>query len=143
MKRFLNVALAVIFLASALAIGAQSQTPSAQRVTATIPFEFMVGNKMLPAGKYTITVVNPSSDRKALQIRRMNGHSSAIVLTNNVIVSIDDNSKLVFDHYDDRYVFARAQLAGDSTSLAALRAKSEQKQLARANKKSTVIIAAD
>ena len=82
MKRFFNISLAIIILASALTIGAQAQTSSAQKVIATIPFAFTVGNKTLPAGKYTITVVNPSSDRKILQIRSMNGRSSAMVQTN-------------------------------------------------------------
>ncbi len=143
MKRFFNITIAVVILASALAIGVHAQTNSAQRVIATIPFTFTVGTKTLPAGKYTIMVLNPSSDRRALQIRSMDGRSSAIVLTNGVIGNVVDNSKLIFDHYNDRYVFARVQLAGDSTSLAALRSKTEQKQLAKANKKSLVVVAAE
>jgi hypothetical protein len=143
MKRFFNIPLAIIILASALTIGAQAQTSSAQRVIATIPFSFTVGNKTLPAGKYTITVVNPSSDRRILQIRSMNGRSSAMVMTTGVIADVAENSKLVFDRYDDHYVFAKAQLAGDSTILAAPRSKHEQKQIARANKKSVVVIAAE
>ena len=64
-----------------LAVSAHAQTSSVQRMTATIPFEFSVGKTTLPAGKYTITVLNPTSDRKPLQIRSVNGRSSAIVLT--------------------------------------------------------------
>lgn len=143
MKRFFNITIATILLAGALTIDAHAQTSSAQRVVANIPFAFIVGSKTLPAGKYAITVLNPSSDRKALQIRSMEGRASAIVLTNGVVGTLADNSKLIFDHYDDRYVFARAQIAGDSTSLAALRAKPEQKQWAKANKKSLVVIAAE
>ena len=141
MKQFFNITIAVIFFASVLTIAAEAQT-SAQRVTATVPFAFVVGNKTLPAGKYAITVLNPSSDRKALQIRSSDGQSSAIILTNGVIGTLAENSKLIFDHYDDQYVFARAQIAGESTSLAALRGKSELKQLAKANKKSLVVVAA-
>ena len=141
MKRFFNILVANIILATALAAGAQAQTT--QRVIANIPFAFTANNKTLPAGKYTITVLNPSSDRKALQIRSMNGRYSAVVLTNGVIGSITDNSKLVFERYDDRYFFAQAQMAGESTSLAALKSNKEQKQLvATAKKKSTVVIVA-
>jgi len=143
MKRFFNMLFAIIILATALTAGAQAQTSSTQRVIANIPFAFTVGNKTLPAGKYTITVVNPSSDRRALQIRSMNGRSSAIVLTNAISGHVSDSSKLVFERYDDRYFFAQAQLSGDSTTLAALRSKSEHKQLvATAKKRSIVIIVA-
>jgi len=143
MKRLTNITFAIIILATALAAGAQAQGSSSPRVIANIPFAFTASNKNLPAGKYTITVLNPSSDRKALQIRSMDGRFSATVLTNNLIGSIADNSKLVFERYDDRYFFARAQLAGDATTLAALRSHKEQKHLmATAKKKSLVVIVA-
>ncbi len=143
MKRLTNITFAIIILATAFAASAQAQGSSAQRVIANIPFAFTASNKNLPAGKYTITVLNPSSDQKALQIRSMNGRFSATVLTNNVIASVVDNSKLVFERYDDQYFFARAQLAGDSTTLAALRSHKEQKHLmATAKKKSLVVIVA-
>lgn len=141
MKRLFTITFAVIILATAFTAGAQAQTGS-QRVIANIPFAFTANNKTLPAGKYTIAVVNPSSDRKALQIRNMDGRFSAIVLTNGVIGKISDNSKLVFERYDDRYFFAQAQIAGDSTTLAALRSNKEHKHLmATAKKKSVVVIA--
>jgi hypothetical protein len=141
MKRFFNILVANIILATALTTGAQAQTT--QRMIADIPFAFTANNKTLPAGKYTIAVLNPSSDRKALQIRSMNGRYSAIVLTNGVIGNVANNSKLVFERYDDRYFFAQAQMEGDSTSLAALRSNKEQKHLvATAKKKSFVVIVA-
>jgi hypothetical protein len=140
MKRLFNMLFAIIILATALTAGAQAQSSSAQRVIANIPFAFTVGSKTLPAGKYTITVVNPSSDRRALQIRSMNGRSSAIVLTNAISGHMSDSSKLVFERYDDRYFFAQAQLSGDSTTLAALRSKSEHKQMVAAAKKRSLVI---
>ena len=142
MKRFFNITFAIIILVTAFAAGAQAE-PTSQRVIANIPFAFTVNNKTLPAGKYTITVLNPSSDRKALQIRSMNGRFSAIVLTNAVLGNVSENSKLVFERYDDRYFFAQAQIAGDSTTLAALRSNKEHKHLvATAKKKSLVVIVA-
>jgi hypothetical protein len=110
-------------------------------MVANIPFSFTVGKTTLPAGKYTITVLNPSSDRKALQLRSMNGRFSAIVLTNSETGSVAGNSKLVFESYDDQYFFTKAQWAGDSTTLAALRSNKDQKHLiATAKKKSVVVI---
>ena len=119
MKKFFNIPLLIIMFAGVLAINAQAQT----KVTANIPFTFSVGKTTLPAGKYTITVVNPASDRKVLQIRSLNGHASAMVLTVANNVSASDDAKLVFERDGDRFIFAYAQLAGDPTSLAAVRHK--------------------
>ena len=127
MKRFFNIPLIVILFPCVLAINAHAQT---QKLTANIPFAFSAGKTTLPAGRYTITVLNPSSNRKILQIRSMNGRSSVVVLTNGIIGHASDNAKLVFERDRDRYVFAQAQLAGDDTTLAALRPKKKSSLVA-------------
>ncbi len=126
MKRFFNISLIIIVFAGVIAINAQAQT----KVIASIPFAFNVGKTMLPAGRYTITVLNPSSDQKILQIRSLDGRSSAVVLTNGIIGKASENAKLVFERYGDRYVFAQAQLAGDETTLAAVRSKRKNSMVA-------------
>jgi hypothetical protein len=58
--------------------------------------------------------------------------------------NLSDNAKLVFERYGDQYFFAQAQLAGDATSLAAVRTKQHSdKQVAKAGKKTVVVIAAE
>jgi hypothetical protein len=142
MKKYFNIPLMIMMLAGVLAVSAHAQTNSAQRVIASIPFAFNVGKTTLPAGKYTITVLNPTSDRKTLQIRSLNGRASAIVLTTTSSGRASDNAKLVFERYGDQYVFAQAQM--DETTLAALRTKERgDKQVAKARKKSIVVIAAE
>ena len=131
-----------MMLLAVLVVGAQAQTSSAQKMIASIPFTFNVGKTTLPAGKYTITVVNPSSDRKVLQIRRLDGHDSVMVQTTTNTVQASEKAKLVFDRYGDRYVFSQAQLAGDSTSLAAARHKEPREKIAT-NKKSVIVIVAE
>jgi hypothetical protein len=142
MKRYFNFPLAIILLAGVFVVSAKAQTSGAQRLIANIPFTFTVAKTTLPAGRYTITVLNPSSDRKTLQVRSMDGHSSAIVLTTAVNGKETDNAKLVFERYGDDYYFAQAQMAGDSTTLAAVRSKREKQAIAKANKKSVVVIVA-
>jgi hypothetical protein len=142
MKRHLNISLATILLVGVLAAAAQAQTSSAQKMVANIPFTFNVGQTELPAGKYTITVVNPSSDRKVLQIRNADGHLSAMIQTTSELRNADGNAKLVFHRYGDRYFFAQAQMAGDMTSLAAVKTKAERTEreaIAKAGKKSVVV----
>ena len=143
MKKFFNIPLAIMMLVGILAVGAHAQTSGAQKVIASVPFTFSVGKTTLPAGKYTITVLNPSSDRKILQIRSMNGHSSAMVLTTTSSVKASDDAKLVFERDGDRYYFASTQWAGDATSLAAVRHKErgEKNVMAKATKSVIVIVA--
>jgi hypothetical protein len=142
MKKYFNIPLMIMMLAGVLAVSAQAQTSSAQRVIASIPFAFNAGKTTLPAGKYTITVLNPTSDRKTLQIRSLNGRASAIVLTTTSSGHASDNAKLVFERYGDQYFFAEAQM--DETTLAALRTKARSdKYVAKAGKKSVVVIAAE
>ena len=148
MKRLFNIPLMPIMiiaaLAGVLAVSAEAQTSSTQRVIANIPFAFSVGKTTLLAGRYAITVLNPTSDRKTLQIRSMNGRASAIVLTMTSEGKVSDTAKLVFDRYGDQYFFAQAQLPGDATSLAAVRTKQYiDKQVAKAGKKTVVVITAE
>ena len=146
MKRHLNIPMATILLVGVLAAAAQAQTSSAQKVVASIPFTFNVGQTELPAGKYTITVVNPSSDRKVLQIRNADGRLSAMIQTTSVLRNAAGDAKIVFHRYGDRYFFAQAQMAGDATSLAAVKSKAERAErdaIAKAGKKSVVVILAE
>ena len=146
MKRHIHTLLAIIVLAGALTVSTQAQSASAQKVVANIPFAFNVGNTNLPAGKYTISVLNPASDRTILQIRSTNGRASAMIQTNSVVGNTSDDAKLVFQRYGDRYYFARAQMAGESTSFAALKSSAQRAQkeaVAATAKRSVVVIVAE
>lgn len=146
MKRLFYLPLAIVVLVGVLAINTKAQTTGAQKVLADIPFSFNVGKVNFPAGKYTITVVNPSSDRRVLQIRSADGRSSAIVLTNDVIRTASDDAKLVFDRYGDHYFFAQVRMAGDQTTLAAIKSsaeKAERRAVAKLHKKTVVEITAE
>ena len=145
MKRSFYIPLAIVVLLGALASSVHAQSGSSQRIIASIPFNFKVGKTTLPAGKYTVTVVNPNSDRRILQIRSTNGRSSAMVVTTGVIGDVAEKSKLVFERDGDRYIFAQAQLAGDSTSLAPVQSRTHrvpQPPLGTVAKKTTVVITA-
>ena len=123
MKR---LTIALIIVCGFLALDAQAQTSGPQKIRANIPFAFNVGDKTLPAGDYTVAVVNPASDRKVLQIRSADGHASAIIQTTITAANHADEARLVFRRYGQQYFFAQAQMAGDTTSLAAARSRAER-----------------
>lgn len=145
MKKLSYIPIAIVILAGVLSVNTHAQTSSSQRVFANIPFAFNVGNVTLPAGRYTITVLNPSSDRRVLQIRSANGRSSAMIMTTGITANASDDAKLVFDRYGDRYFFSKAQMAGDTTSFAAVKSsaeKAERRAVARTQKKTVVEVTA-
>jgi len=146
MKRHVCIAIAIVFIYGVLVVGAKAQTAGSQTMRAHVPFAFTVGQKSLPAGVYTVSILNPASDRPALRIRNEDGRVSAIVQTMGVGGSLADNSKLVFRRYGDRYFFAQAQMAGDSTSLEAVRTSAEratERSLKRNVERSVVAINAE
>ena len=126
MKRHLTLTIAIMIVVGIFAVSAQAQTSSSQTIRAHIPFTFTVGDKNLPAGVYTVRILNPTSDRKALQIRSENGRTSAIIQTLGVNSALASNTKLVFRRYGDRYFFAQAQMAGETSSLATTRTRAER-----------------
>ena len=128
MKRHLNILIAIAMLVGILATTTRAQMTSAQKVTANIPFTFSVGGKTLPAGRYTITMLNPTSDRKLLQLRSADGRSTAMILTISVNAKASEKTKLAFRRYGDQYFFALAQLAGDPTTLSTFKSRAERAQ---------------
>ena len=126
MKTYLKLFVAIIVVCAAFAITGTAQTSASHTMRARIPFTFAVGDKTLAAGVYTVSILNPASDREALQIRSEDGHVSAIVQTLRVKDAVAGKAKIVFRRYGDSYFFANAQMAGESTSLAATKTRAER-----------------
>ena len=142
MKSHLHTFLAIMILVGAFTVNAQAQTAGAQVAVANIPFSFNVGNKNLPAGKYKITVLNPSSDRKVLQIRSTNSKASAMIQTNSIVAKTSNDAKLVFQRYGDQYFFTQVQMAGEPTSFEAMKSSAQRalKEAIAAGKKPSVVV---
>ena len=128
MKRHLNILIAIVMLFGILATTARAQMTGGQRLIANIPFAFYVGGKTLPAGRYTITILNSTSDRQLLQLRSVDGRSTAIVVTIRVNGKVSEKTRLAFRRYGDQYFFGHAQLSGDQITLAAFKSRAERAQ---------------
>jgi hypothetical protein len=127
-------------------ITANAQVFGSKQMRARIPFAFNVGNTTLPAGDYTVRVLNPNSDRRVLQIRSKDGRMSALIHTTGATSNNPDDAKLVFHRYGDTYFFAQVQMAGDSTMLAAVKTSAERskhRELASNVRQATVEIIAE
>jgi hypothetical protein len=107
---------------------AKAQSHGNPKSKITIPFAFSVGNKMMPAGDYLVTL--PTAQVNVLRLQRRNGPGSIILMAFSVMRQTSDDSKLVFRRYGQKYFFAQAWFDGDKAGLQALTSRAE-KQLIR------------
>src|SRR5215469_14708894 len=85
----------------------------ATRTSAQIPFAFSVGNRQLPAGSYTVTVINPAESIKVLQFRNADGTAMALVTMRGISGDTAKHSQLVFHRYGSQYFLSQLWTAGD------------------------------
>ena len=122
MKTLLSLAIAIMAFA---AVTVTTQAQSSQPVRAQIPFAFHVSNTELAAGEYSVTVLNRNSDQSVLQIKSLDGRTSAIIHARGTTEHAADKSILVFHQYGESYFFAQLQIAGES-ALTTARSKAER-----------------
>lgn len=125
------IAALVVAIASVTTVRAQN----AGSVSVTIPFEFSVGTRTLPAGDYNV--------RRTLQggsvvLRIQDNNSSLRVFLPNARPvggsDIQAESKLVFSRYGNQYFLSQIWIAGRSTGAElnkTTRERSLQREVAR------------
>lgn len=86
---------------------------TSDRIVCDIPFEFVVGEKTLPAGQYTAKRVTPGS--RALLVAEKNAKSSIIRMTTDLEPKRDKaQARMVFHRYGQHYFLAEVWRGGDS-----------------------------
>ncbi len=120
MKRIASIAL--FALVSFVTVGFASAQQRA--VKADVPFDFTVGNKLVPAGTYTITADSKSSN--VIEIRNRDEHVAVLSMT-----SPDDRQsktgKLVFTRYGDQYFLSEILCASADMNMAVPASKAERR----------------
>jgi hypothetical protein len=124
-KQSLRIFLMFGLFAVLAATSIQAQSSNAQ--TANIPFEFSVGDKTFPAGEYSVTRLNPQSDKAALAIKSADGSMSKFVLTMPVQAGhAQEKATLVFSRYDKQYFLTQVWTPADNTGLELRKSRSER-----------------
>jgi hypothetical protein len=92
---------------------AAAQLIGSTKVVAQVPFEFMVANKIVPAGECAVQAFN--DDGKILVIRNAEAKVS-LLSTSSQAEGKQDASyyALVFKHYGDRYFLSGIKLQGSN-----------------------------
>jgi hypothetical protein len=106
-----KVTLLSAILLVTLAASAQGQTLQ-YRVKANIPFDFTVGDKALPAGKYSIGRTHRADDL-VLSIADVRGRTKAIRLTTAALTKHPrEKAALIFHRYGNQYFLFQVWPAG-------------------------------
>jgi hypothetical protein len=85
-------------------------------IRAKIPFDFIVGDKKLPAGEYTFGPASAAIDSGLELVRSVDASTSALRLTHNVSVSTaKDKGAVVFHKYGDQYFLSQVWLSGETS----------------------------
>ena len=116
-------------LAFVLFAGLMASVAQAQSIKAEIPFEFVVGNKRMAEGEYTLRSLFPNT----ILIRKADCSSSVMVLTLSVEAkNIQDTGKLIFNQYGDQYFLSQIWTPGTDNGLMVSKSRSEREISLRA-----------
>lgn len=103
-------------------MSAQSLTNSTAK--AQVPFDFMVNNKIIPAGECVIS--GAGMDGQVLLIRNADARKSAMSASSHDISSKPaDGTVLVFTRYRSQYFLSSVRIEGSSVSYAFPASKAE------------------
>src|SRR5215471_17528914 len=109
-KALIQIGLLAVIAMVTAAGSAQGQVLG-YKIRANIPFDFIVGDKNLPAGEYLIGRARQDSD--VLVIRGVKGNANAFRSTSPVNTeALKDEATLVFHRYGDQYFLSEVWPAG-------------------------------
>jgi len=127
MKMQTQIKVGVVISMILLSVTVAHAQSANQRFTATIPFEFNVGEQTLPAGDYEIAIANPSSDQRVLRIRSTKGTQNVMLTTHMVSSESTNAAKLVFRGYGEHHFLAQAWTGVDQNGLETPKSKAEKR----------------
>lgn len=101
----LRVTTMLALLVALTAVSAQAQT-ARKTQKFTVPFQFNVGNKVLPAGEYMVSV-----DNQTIRLQKSDGKANVIALSQRTASNSDSEVKLTFRQYGDQIYLSQVWLA--------------------------------
>src|SRR5207237_9216165 len=99
-KNIINVAVTLFFLLTLGGVTCQAQTSNNQ-FRSYIPFQFNVGERKLPAGKYIIERINRLTSHEILVVRNANTGRSMFVPVSTTEGKREEMAQLVFHRYGE------------------------------------------
>jgi len=99
-KQYLTVLFTLICVLG-LGLGARAQEQDT--VVTNVPFDFVVGGKVLPAGTYRASRIDPSTGSRALQITSFETRASVLLIPTVFDGFQSGHAQLNFEHLGDSY----------------------------------------
>ncbi|HYL13596.1 MAG TPA: hypothetical protein VEV41_11205 [Terriglobales bacterium] len=137
MKRHYSFPLLAVLTILLAAGSVYAQT---RRVVANVPFDYMIGNKALPAGQYDI---QPAGDLGVLAIVGTD-HATFATSYRAQASKPAEQSKLVFHRYGNRYFLSQIWIQGSEVGRELPKSRLEKEEMIRAANRApeTVVVAA-
>lgn len=136
-KQLVNVLAKFGFLsviALVTAVGSAQGQSLAYKLRANIPFDFVVADRKLPAGEYSIGRVRQDSGDSFLLISSVDGRANAIRLSNPVESRVAKNEgTLVFHRYGDQYFLFQVWPSGSTVGRELFKSRSERNLVANSS----------
>jgi hypothetical protein len=128
MKKYLVSMLAILCLFVGIGVAtASAQIDSDETIEANIPYAFVIGDRTLPAGKYTIKV-SDDMNLNLLVVRSADGRTAAFFQTQDAQANeTPRQTELVFNKIGDSYFLSQIWLAGSNQGAELEKSKAEQK----------------
>jgi hypothetical protein len=123
-QAFFRIVLPVLFLVFA-GVPAFAQSPD-NLMTVQVPFDFQVGEKSLPAGKYTIKRDPQMPKLLLIQCPEQKISAAVYALPLNLPKEPARNS-LTFKQYGNKHFLAEVKILGRGAGYELIRSKAEQK----------------
>ena len=125
------------------AASAQAQTSSAERMKISIPFEFTVGNSILPAGEYTVS--RPTQTCSCYIIQGKDDEAIESFVTGSTVQGGPQAgpAKLVFKVYEDRHFLSQVWMPGSGTGSELSKSRTERsliKELGKSSMKPQIVV---
>ena len=106
-KQYLRI---VIVLIGVAGLGITAQAQAVDPVVVSVPFEFVVAGKTLPAGNYRVNRVS-DTDSRALVLSSFENNASAMVLPTEVESSSDDKAQVSFEELGGEHFLSKIETA--------------------------------
>jgi hypothetical protein len=108
-----QISRALLGMAAALMLTVAANAQVLNTVTINVPFDFVAGEKQMPAGRYTVQRIRTDGE-SALLIRNEDGRATAVVLTNTGVKN-PRTAALTFRQLGDRYFLAEVSMPGTAS----------------------------
>jgi hypothetical protein len=128
MKKYLVNGLAILCLLTGIGgLTASAMIDSDETIVADIPFDFVIGDQTLPAGKYTMKV-SDDTNLNLLALRNDRGRTVLFFQTLDVEANQEPrHTELVFNKIGDEYFLSRIWLEGSNSGDELEKSKAERR----------------